>query len=116
MRASNDEKGFKSIFESLESKVTDLPPRPGTSSGKRPTTASGNRMHVSNFESISHQSPPVQANSNVILQKEIQKDSLLKILTERQANTSNDINVLAESGDASGVTALIQSGCYYGNA
>jgi ankyrin repeat protein len=114
-----DRKGVRAVDESHENNFssifnTDLPPRPGTSGGvARPKTA-GAARGLSNFSNLSFQTPDVDVaaatSATAVLQRELNSDSLLRILNEKSAFKSNEMIMMAEVGDAAGIISLLESG------
>ena len=98
-----------------------LPPRPGTS-GDRSQPTAGDRSKslvatkscLSNFSNLSYQTPDVEClastSATAVLQRELNSDSLLRILDEVNAYKSNEVIIMSETGDFVGITAAIDSG------
>lgn len=85
-----------------------LPPRPGTASSIRPKTAG-----LFNFSNMSFQIPDLEgaASTNVaVLQRASNSDSLLRILGEKKALQNNEMIMMAEVGDVSGIAILLGGG------
>lgn len=84
-----------------------LPPRPGTAS-VRPKTAG-----ISNFSNMSFQTPDVDGaavTTAAVLQRALNGDSLLRILDEKNAYANNEMIMMAELGDVSGIAMLLSEG------
>jgi Ankyrin repeats (3 copies)/F-box domain/Ankyrin repeat len=103
------------------------PVRPGTSSASikdrsvtsdnaipaRPRTAGGSRPALSQFSSLSLEAPNPHAAMNpasAVIQREFNNDTLLRILGENEAFQQNEVIMMAESGNAAGIAALIEHG------
>jgi ankyrin repeat protein len=76
-----------------------LPPRPGTASSIRPKTA----LTTPNVDDSA-------VNNTAILQRALNSDSLLRILDEKKAYTNNEMIMMAELGDVSGIAMLLSGG------
>ena len=90
-----------------------LPPRPSTASDRtKPNLV--NRPGLSNFSDLSYQAPclppPQTAAATALLQRELNCDSLLRILNETNAFKNNEIIVMSEVGDLQGFILALQSG------
>lgn len=93
--------------------IADLPPRPGTASEKS-KSSSISRHCLSNFTNLSYQTPDIDAaaatNATAVLQRELNSDSLLRILDEANAFKSNEVIMMSEVGDLAGLILMIQNG------
>jgi ankyrin repeat protein len=76
-----------------------LPPRPGTASSIRPKTA----LTTPDVDGSA-------VNNTAILQRALNSDSLLRILDEKKAYTNNEMIMMAELGDVSGIAMLLSGG------
>lgn len=92
--------------------------RPSTSASRRPMTSSsttrpgssaGRAASVGSFGSTSLESPDVLSGPSTTLQREVNSDSLLRILNEPNARDTNTIILCAEKGDLPGVVRVILS-------
>ena len=98
----------------------DLPPRPGSSAGSRrrsPLDSVGDL--AASLPSTTGAMPSLAAlrqsqqhllNPEAALRNELTSDSLLRILTESDAQRDNEIMLLAETGNLSGITVMIEGG------
>ena len=90
-----------------------LPPRPGTASEKSKSFTS-TKPRLSNFSNLSFQTPDIDSTTaitaNAVLQRVVNRDSLLRILDEANAFKSNEIIMMSEVGDLAGITNLINNG------
>jgi hypothetical protein len=88
----------------------DLPPRPGTAG--RPGTAS---RRASGFGYSKYESPDeFISNSTAILQQQVESDSLLKIMKEKDTSSENRAIIYVEKGDTEGMRSLIDIGVNLG--
>lgn len=84
--------------------------RPVTSSSTtRPGTSAGRSASLGSFGSTSLESPDLFLGPSTTLQREVNSDSLLRILNEPNARDTNSIILCADKGDLPGVLRVIRS-------
>ena len=87
-----------------------LPPRPGSATLSRPSTA-GSRSRAANFSiSASYQAPEELNSSSCVIRRQIEDESLLRILGEKDSKKSNDLTKCCETGDLATLRNYIDQG------
>ena len=90
-----------------------LPPRPNTA-GSRPGTGGTRRRSaldtVGDLSSSLPLMPPARMDAETALRQTASNDSLLRILSETDAQADNQFLVFAESGNLAGVQKMIEAG------